>query len=206
MIVFLFIVSICALCDGSDPLVVQTRQGQVRGRYEGGARAWLGVPYAAPPIPRLFPPQAPKAYTEVRNATQFGAACMQPRDAMTPPGFVFSEDCLFLNVYAPANSAPAPLFPVIVWIHGGGFQTGFSDNYNGSLLASASDIPVVVVTLNYRLNSFGFFFLEDSDPEAINLGIQDQRAALLWVSENIAAFGGKRGSSALLFVYSVSPN
>jgi hypothetical protein len=111
---------------------------------------------------------------------------LQVRDFSTPP--LMSEDCFFLNVYVPATVQPdSPPLPVMVWIHGGGFQSGSANTYNGSYLVSGTD-PVIFVSLNYRLSTFGFFVWDD--PENFNLGIQDQRLALQWVQDNIAFFGG----------------
>ena len=111
--------------------------------------------------------------------------------------FVYSEDCLFVNVFAPLRTPPT-LLPVIVWIHGGGLQSGMSDNYNATVLAGAAVEPVVVVTFNYRLNVFGFFFLNESNTSTMNLGIRDQRMALQWVQTNIASFGGDSSRVTLM--------
>jgi para-nitrobenzyl esterase len=184
MLLLLFLVIPCAI--SQDPLVVDTSSGQVAGRVDdsGLCRVWLGVPYGS--ASRFRPASTAARWSGVRNSTEFGAACMQPP---LPGVSQLSEDCLFLNVFAPLQT-PAALLPVIVFVHGGGFQVGASNNYNGSVLAGASDTPVIVVTINYRLNIFGFFYLDDTDVTGINIGMQDQRLALQWVQQNIANFGG----------------
>lgn len=147
------------------------------------ARVWRGIPYAAPPVPRFLPPSPPAPWTQTRPAFKFGASCVQ---AAAPGPFSYSEDCLFLNVYAPLETPASPA-PVIVWVHGGGLQVGQGDPYDASVLVSSQEQPVVVVTINYRLNAFGWFFLRNS---TANLGFLDQRFALTWVRDNIGAFGG----------------
>jgi para-nitrobenzyl esterase len=128
----------------ASPLVVQTESGLVQGRFDAGqlARVWLGIPYADKPYPRLLPPALPKSWDGTRNATQFGSACQQ-FGSLVP----VSEDCLFVNVFAPAVEQ-TELLPVMVWIHGGGFQIGYSNNYNCSFLVQER---IICVTLNYRL-------------------------------------------------------
>ena len=161
-------------------------------------RAFLGIPYAAPPVGQLRwrPPQPPAHWNGVRKADQFGANCMQPafRGAIpraNPPNM--SEDCLFLNVWTAATSARERR-PVMVWIHPGGYQTGSGSSpvNNGEALAKKG---VVVVTINYRLGVFGFFshpeLTKESEHHASgNYGFMDQVAALEWIQRNIAAFGG----------------
>ena len=151
-----------------------------------------GIPYAEPPLGQLrwTPPRAPRSWTGVRKADHFSDGCSQ----VFPKGdFPKSEDCLYLNVWTPAKTG-TPEFPVMVWIHGGGLQVGCSCEplYDGEELAKRG---IVVVTLNYRLNIFGFF----ADPElakesphhaAGNYGLLDQLAALQWVQRNIRGFGG----------------
>lgn len=159
---------------------------------------WRGVPYAAAPVgPRRFcPPAAPPSWDGAKDATTFATAAAQvisPLQAMVggQPG-ESSEDCLYLNVFAPAH-AGGP-FPVMVWIHGGAFVGGSGSArwYDGGQFAGEGD--VVVVTLNYRLGALGFLDLTgvagDRFPSSGNLGLLDQLAALRWVQDNIAAFGG----------------
>ena len=152
-----------------------------------------GIPYATPPIAELRwkPPQPAKPWSGVREAKEFGPQCVyRGPGAFSGPG---SEDCLTLNVWTPAKRQSERL-PVLVWIHGGGFQFGSGrwPAYEGTALAR---LGVVLVTLNYRLNIFGFFSHPDLAKESPkgasgNYGLLDQIAALKWVKSNIAAFGG----------------
>jgi len=149
-----------------------------------GVNEWLGIPYAAPPVGALrwHSPQAPAPWNATLQATQFGSECT------TTNGTAGSEDCLFVNVWAPATATPASNLPVLVHIHGGGF-TGGNGNADNSLLASTGD--EVVVSMNYRLNIFGF--LVDDKALGANsgdYGLQDQQFALQWVKNNVGAFGG----------------
>jgi para-nitrobenzyl esterase len=173
--------------------IVETPLGPVRGREAGGVRRFLGVPYAAPPVGALrFAPPAPHAgWAEPRDAASFGAAPLQPADALSRTLGLLgdhpqSEDCLTLNVFAP--SAPAPPRPVLVWLHGGAFQTGTAAGpaYDGARLAARGD--AVVVTLNYRVGALGFLHTEAKG--CANLGLQDQLAALRFVQAAIGPFGG----------------
>jgi para-nitrobenzyl esterase len=180
----------------SIPPPVSTPDGKLQGVERDGIVAYLGVPYAQPPVGdlRWRPPQKLSHWSGVRLARQFGNDCMQARrrparGAQTP----LSEDCLYLNVWAPAGRAPQR-WPVMVWVHGGGFFAGSGSQplYQGADLAQRG---VVVVTLNYRLGRFGFFahpaLLRENPSEPIgNYGLMDQIAALRWVKRNIAAFGG----------------
>jgi len=179
--------------------VVSTSSGAVAGRTspDGKVRIFEGIPYAAPPVGNLRwkAPQPVHAGKGVRQATNFGARCMQ--------GNIFgdmnfrddgpSEDCLYLNVWTPARDANAHL-PVMVWIYGGGFAAGSSSEprQDGTMLAKKG---VVVVSMNYRLGLFGFFAYpglakESPDHTCGDYGLLDQVAALQWVQKNIAAFGG----------------
>ena len=168
---------------------VQTTYGAVCGiasTTANGANEWLGIPYAAPPVGALRwqPPQPPTPWstTVPLPATEFGSECT------TTSGTAGSENCLFVNVWAPANATATSDLPVLVHIHGGGF-TGGNGNADNSLLASTGD--EVVVSMNYRLNIFGF--LVDDKALGANsgdYGLQDQQFALRWVKHNVAAFGG----------------
>ncbi|HMB72222.1 MAG TPA: carboxylesterase family protein [Gammaproteobacteria bacterium] len=184
---------------------VTTRDGRVRGHRNDSVHAFLGLPYAAPPTgPRRFlPPEPPTPWTGLRDALEYGQRAYQPfrpmieeiGDAMTGTG-PMSEDCLRLNVWTPATG-PGDR-PVMVWFHGGGFRTGSGNSpfYNGEQLARKHD--VVVVTVNHRLNALGFAYLAESGDERLadsaNLGMQDLVAALRWVRDNIAEFGGNPGN------------
>ncbi len=183
----------------NDGLTVVTDRGSVQGTLssDGQVRRFLGIPYAAPPVGplRWKPPQPAAAWDGVRSATTFGPRCMQTH---LYPDMVFrdsgpSEDCLTLNVWAPAGKNTAPL-PVMVWIYGGGFVTGGTSEarQDGEHLARKG---VIVVSMNYRLGIFGFFALpslaaESPNHSAGNYGLMDQVAAFEWVRRNIAAFGG----------------
>jgi len=179
--------------------VVRTASGAVEGRTtaDGTVRIFEGIPYAAPPVGKLRwqPPQPVRAWKGVREATRFGARCMQGNiyGDMNFRDSGPSEDCLYLNVWTPAKDANANL-PVMVWIYGGGFAAGSSSEprQDGETLAKKG---VVVVSMNYRLGVFGFFaypgLAKESPRHASgNYGLLDQAAALEWVRKNIAAFGG----------------
>jgi para-nitrobenzyl esterase len=168
--------------------IVETRQGKVEGEARGGHLRFRGIPFAAAPVGELrFRAPRPHApWSGVRPALAFGKAA--PQNASALPGMEAGpqdEDCLFLNVYTPA--ADGARRPVFFWIHGGGFTGGSGGQalYDGGPLAERGD--VVVVTINYRLGALGYLLLADGDA---NLGQLDQIAALRWVHENIAAFGG----------------
>ena len=177
--------------------VVATSEGRIRGSYSDRAVKFLGVPYAEPPVGplRWQPPRNHKPWTGVRDATRFGSIC-----ALTTTLGVFSgprndnEDCLHLNVFTPSLKSSAHL-PVIVYIHGGGNYDGETKGLDGGHLASNGNI--VVVTVEYRLNLFGFLAHPALDSEGhpfANYGILDQQAALKWVRRNIDKFGGNRNN------------
>lgn len=168
-----------------------TRQGPVRGRERNGVGLFAGIPYAAAPVgERRFKPPAPaESWTGVRDCTRFGPAAPQlPGDGLTNSApIAWDEDCLTLNVCTPA--ADDARRPVMVWIHGGAYRngTGATPWYDGTSFARNGDI--VVVSINYRLGALGFCRLPGEPTSGIN-GTLDQLAALRWVRENIAAFGG----------------
>lgn len=183
---------------------VETRCGIVQGDVEHGVRVWKGIPYAKPPVGelRFQPPVAPEAWTGVRDATAFGHVCPQPVGfnlGMPHTPRNQSEDCLTLNVWAPAQT-DGKLRPVLFWIHGGAFATGTGSSplYDGTQFVQRGDL--VVVTINYRLGALGFLHVAHLSEAAVssgsragfhsNVGLLDQAAALRWVQENIAAFGG----------------
>lgn len=187
------------LCAQTAAPTVKTTQGAATGKWirDGKEEAFLGLPYAAPPVGdlRWKAPELPAKWTGVRDATKFGNRCEQwhvwDDYIFTDPGP--SEDCLYLNVYAPASAKQGNNLPVMVWIHGGRFlaRAGSEPRYTNPALVAKG---VIVVTLNYRLNIFGFLASEDLAKEqgghAGNYGLMDQVAALRWVKSNIAAFGG----------------
>jgi para-nitrobenzyl esterase len=176
--------------------VVDTAYGKVRGtEIADGILAWRGVPFAAPPVGalRLRPPQPPAPWAGVRDALGYGNRAPQP--AYGPPPRVplppVDEDCLYLNVTAPAVPAwtGAGGRPVLLWIHGGGFELGHGPGQAGDGVTFARSHGLVVVTFNYRLGALGF--LDVAGEEATGaFGLHDQVAALRWTRENIAAFGG----------------
>jgi para-nitrobenzyl esterase len=186
---------------GASKTEVKIDSGKIKGKSVGSVRSFLGIPYAAPPMGNLrWKPPAPVApWKRTRSATAFGSRCMQRRVytdmVFRDPGI--SEDCLYLNVWTPAQDSAAKL-PVMVWVYGGGFVTGATSEprQDGSNLAKHG---VVVVSMNYRLGVFGFFAHPDLAAEsgrnsAGNYGLLDQVAALEWVKRNIAAFGGDPGN------------
>lgn len=176
------------------PVEVMTHHGPVVGRSRDGISAFLGIPYAAPPVGarRWRPPVEPDSWTTPRDASQFGLACPQGRSVLGGPK-EYSEDCLTLNVWSPNRSSEGPL-PIMVFIHGGAFRGGSSNEplYDGRNLAARG---FVVVTINYRLGQLGFLAhpalsAEDEHQVSGNYGLLDQQAALRWVQTNAAAFGG----------------
>lgn len=190
----------CAAAAGPEDLCavpVATQQGLVSGAAEPGLAAcsYLGIPYAAPPRGELrwHAPLPAAARSGLYEAKSFGPSCLQD-ESFTGGGKSrsFSEDCLTLNIWRPAK---AGVFPVMVWIHGGGYTQGAGsyEMYHGARLAAGRE--VVVVTLNYRLGVFGFLALPElahEDPHGSfgNYGLADQIAALQWVRANISGFGG----------------
>ncbi|MVF11347.1 carboxylesterase family protein [Ketobacter sp. MCCC 1A13808] len=187
-----------------DFLTVSTQSGLVKGFYKdgtaGSAREFLGIPYAKPPLGelRFAPPQPVEPWSEPYQAMEFGASCMQNVGALSASGDV-SEDCLTLNVYSPDGVNTSTL-PVMVFIHGGAFISGGSNQYDGWRLAE--QYGAVVVTLNYRLGALGFLSLPELDAtlpaaDAGNAALEDQRLALEWVQQNIGSFGGDKDNVTL---------
>ncbi|WP_438693005.1 carboxylesterase/lipase family protein, partial [Sphingomonas sp.] len=179
--------------------VITTRAGPVMGAVERDVVVYRGIPYAAAPVGplRWRAPQPAARWSKVRDATRFGAICLQP-PAPGDAGVGLepqSEDCLTLNIWRPDTAARH--LPVMVWLHGGGYVNGSASAplYDGTALARRG---VVVVTLNYRLGHFGFFSHPGLSPgDGPNFGLLDQRAALRWVRDNIDRFGGDPGSVTL---------
>lgn len=191
------------------PLVL-TKDGRllgVRTSFEGRPlHAFYGVPFARPPVGRFrfMPPVAANTWRHVRSARHFKAPCMQKLDDVHYPVHLkmlqnASEDCLYLNVWTPVveRSRHTPLVPVVVILHGGGFSFGNTGSllYDGSALAAQGN--VTVVSMNFRLGVFGF--LDASNKHAPgNMGLMDQRLALVWVRRNAQAFGGNPDRVTLL--------
>jgi para-nitrobenzyl esterase len=193
---------VCACClslpiSAETPPVVNAPAGAVKGEAVGAMHVFRGIPYALPPTGdrRWKPPLPVPTWTETRDATRFGPACVQPPTraesiyAWDLPAM--SEDCLSLNIWTPANARRAPVF---VWIHGGSLTSGAGSQpmYNGTRLAQHG---VIVVSINYRLGVLGYLAhpaLSAESPQDIsgNYGLLDQIAALRWVQKNIGAFGG----------------
>jgi len=203
-----------------DPTVVKTETGYISGLSQNGLRVYLGIPFAAPPTGdlRWRPPAPAQPWVGIKETKSFSANPFQPPTPRSPPARM-SEDCLYLNVWTPAQSANGKL-PVMVFFYGGAFTQvapyGTIEIYNGTTLAKNG---VIVVTTNYRLGPLGFLAHPDLDNESANnisgnYGILDQVAALQWVQRNIGAFGGDPsrvtifGQSAgaeSIFIHLVSP-
>ena len=175
--------------------VVSLDTGAVKGTNEGPTHAFKGIPFASPPVGKLRwrAPQAPASWSGVRSATAYGPDCLQlsPAGMVPAPSSNTAEDCLYLNVWRPADSRGGR--PVLVWIYGGAFVMGGSSYplYDGTSFARQG---IVFVSFNYRLGRFGFFahpaLSAANEGPLGNYGYQDQIAALQWVKRNIAAFGG----------------
>ena len=162
-------------------LVATTTAGRVAGRLADGVRSWRGIPYAT--AERFGPAQPTPTWAGTRDATGPGPVGVQP----TPSGgLVGVEECLTLDVYVP-DGVDGPL-PVLLWVHGGAFQTGAAADYDGSVLAARG--PAVVVAVSYRLGPFGFLQLGTVDEPEPSPAVTDLLAALAWVHSEIAAFGG----------------
>lgn len=198
-------------CSSSkDPLIVKTSKGCVRGMHINAPSgkvvdAFLGIKYAKPPIGiyRFRHPSPVDAWTGIYNATSFSNTCVQINDTffgdfkgskIWNPSGPKDEDCLSLNIWVPR---PRPQnAPVFVWIFGGGFYSGSAslDIYNGATFAAEEN--VIVVSINYRVASLGFFFFDREDAPG-NAGLFDQLMALQWVKNNIIAFGGNQENIVL---------
>lgn len=186
--------------------VVDTRAGKLRGRLDNGVAQFKGIPYAATTAGdgRFLPPRPVQPWSGVRDAFAVGRSAPQPGRTINVPWWTWitddqpqSEDCLVLNVYTPEASTSRKR-PVMFYLHGGGFNTGSASTAgtDGTHLALQGD--VVVVTINHRLNAFGFLFLAEIAGgrygDNANAGLLDAVAALQWVKQNIEAFGGDPGN------------
>lgn len=177
--------------------IVNAPAGSIEGRTEGELRVFRGIPYALPPVgsARWRPPSPMPRWAGIRKATEFGSACFQPQSALsgiyTWLPVPMSEDCLTLNIWAPAKARNAPVF---LWIHGGALTTGSSRDalYDGTRLAERG---ILVVSINYRLGVLGWLAHPELSKESAlgisgNYGLLDQIEALQWVRKNIRGFGG----------------
>lgn len=169
-------------------------RGNVSSQRPTNVSGFYGIPYAQPPVGdlRWRPPRHHGPWASPRNASRLGSAC--PQVGMDPGKM--DEACLFLNVFTPSSALEAgSRLPVMFWIHGGSFRTGSSNDFIGTGILQVSNLSVVLVTVNYRLNVFGFLGgrglrPRSGDGSTGNFGIQDQRLALEWVRDHIGAFGG----------------
>lgn len=172
---------------------IKIHQGVIRGESSGGAEAYLGIPYAAPPVGalRFAPPTDPEHWRGVWNATDHAPACLQSGLAEVS-GAATSEDCLYLDVYRPGRGALEGAGMknrgVIVWLHGGAFAAGSGSLFDAGELAARTNS--VVVTINYRLGAMGYLATTSQGTDPGNRGLLDQIQALEWVQENIRSFGG----------------
>ncbi|TFY55649.1 hypothetical protein EVG20_g9246, partial [Dentipellis fragilis] len=179
-----------------------------------GTEHWLGIPYAQPPVGNLrFKAPVPILLPRrgLQNATAFGDAC--PQAAASTLGAPIGEDCLYLNVWRPKNTTARERLPVLVWIHGGYFMQGAASDpaFDPTRMIQRSvsnGKPILFVSLNYRVNTFGFIASEHIAAQDLNAGLQDQRLALEFVQDNIAAFGvtlrrSRFGGQARQFAVSV---
>lgn len=176
--------------------IVQTKSGAVSGVTEGAVTSFKGIPFAAPPVGefRWRPPQPVKSWDGVRDASEFGPNCAQGGWGAAPGTIQAgsSEDCLYLNLWTPANFKTNAKLPVMVWIHGGAFVGGSGSGSSGNEFAKQG---VILITINYRLGRLGHFAfpaLSKEHPEEPkgSYAFMDQIAALQWIQQNISAFGG----------------
>jgi para-nitrobenzyl esterase len=182
--------------NASDTALVRTHAGTIRGTLSRDHREFDGIPYAAPPVDELrwASPRPAQPWSGTRDATKPGNSCPQT-EGFLGDAASDTEDCLYLNITTPRNSGNTKL-PVMFWIHGGGFYSGSGSLYGAQHLAEQG--KVIVVTLNYRLGVFGFLAHPALDGDASgDYGLEDQQAALRWVRDNAAAFGGDAGNVTL---------
>ncbi|MEV7038412.1 carboxylesterase family protein [Amycolatopsis sp. NPDC051061] len=172
---------------------VHTQDGWVQGVVSGGARQFLGVPYAAPPVNdrRFAPPQPVASWDGVRPATVQAPACVQFQPKGVRNEQATSEDCLYLDIYTPPGVQPKSMLPVLFFVHGGGGTQGSGVLYGGERFTSLTN--AIFVSVNYRLGAFGQLALPQLDGSG-DFAFLDQLAALKWVTQNIAEFGGDPGN------------
>ncbi len=189
-----FAVAACVIAFAGQPSlaqdapVVRTESGPVREFSNGGVEGFLGIPYAAAPVgdQRWRPPQPVESWSDVRDAKAFGAYCAAAKSTNGPRSE--SEDCLFINVWRPTKTSQDARLPVYVFIHGGGFINGSSNQADMTEIVEKTG--VIGVSFNYRLGALGFFSHPAITQDSGDFGLMDQQAALHWVHENIAEFGG----------------
>ncbi|KAN0132918.1 alpha/beta-hydrolase [Lactarius tabidus] len=177
----------------ASPRLITLTSGTFQGVAVNGTDRWLGIPYAQPPVgPLRF--KAPVAISRpapgIIDAFQLSHACPQPTTTLP-----ISEDCLYLNVWRPQNTSSTARLPVVVWIHGGAYNAGSASDlaFDGNRIVTRSVAikrPIILVTVNYRVNTFGFLASSYVPLHDLNNGLQDQRAALEFVRDYIAEFGG----------------
>ncbi len=190
-LIFLLALAFSAEFTQAQPAPVKVKEGLLQGTAENGLTLYKGVPFAAAPVGdlRWRAPQAAKKWDGVRLADKFAPEPMQGGNPVSGK----NEDCLYLNIWTPANS-PGDKIPVLVWIYGGGFNFGGTaePTYNGKNLAKKG---VVLVSIAYRVGQLGFLAhpeLSAESPNHVsgNYGLLDMMAGLKWIKENIASFGG----------------
>lgn len=193
--------------------MISTTSGKFLGLTIRETNVWIGIPYAAPPIGELRWQKAqPYVVTNsqvntIQNATNYGPSCLQINRGGLVPG-PFDEDCLYLNIWAPREPSLSPMgYPVMLWIHGGGFVEGSGSQviYDGLSWTNAAireNNSFIMVSINYRLNLMGFFvqsvLFDENNNTIANQGITDQRMAMKWIRDNIEQFGGNKNSITLL--------
>ncbi|KAJ3787207.1 alpha/beta-hydrolase [Lentinula aff. detonsa] len=193
---FCLTVLLNGLVQAQSSLEVSLSSGRFRGiSTSNGTEKWLGIPFATPPVGNLrfkAPTPFTKTNSSIQQAFTFGNACPQPPANLGAP---MSEDCLFLNVWRPQNTSSDASLPVLIWIHGGAYTNGAASEpqYDPTRIVTRSiDVgkPIIFVSTNYRLNTFGFLASSVVAPEDLNAGLLDQRMAFEFIQDNIAAFGG----------------
>ncbi|GJJ08180.1 hypothetical protein Clacol_002388 [Clathrus columnatus] len=189
----------------SNALDIKTSIGTFRGiaNQTDNLEIWRGIPFAQPPVGNLrfkAPVSITTPFKDIQDASQFGAACPQPSSSSLG-NVPISEDCLMLNVFRPSGTTSGDKLPVLVWMYGGTYNIGAASDptFNPTFLINRSlqiGKPIIFVSLNYRINTFGFLANSLMAPEDLNAGLLDQRAAFMFVQNEIAAFGGDPEKSA----------
>jgi len=187
-----------SFCLAVDPLVDVCYTKYDGNSLSNGVTQWLGISDAAPPLGelRFAPPQDPLQNVSTQIANRHGPVCLSTGG--TPNAKGFSEDCLYMDVYAPSNATADSKLPVYFFIQGGGFNSNSNANYNGSGLVTASGFNIIVVNFNYRVGPYGFIAgreIVESDTASTNNGLKDQRKAMEWVQKYISGVRFQRPSS-----------